>query len=319
MRAPKPNIENIMDSGLLDEDLTDLQYKYEAWYSTNLRGKAAVWTLLSNAYELGTKIYKKPELQFELINKVSELPDVKKSNHWDVSSKRPFDLLLVLLLGLSEKTKATKSQWLRTLKAARTAGVPAKQDDFIAWIEKTGGIDGVLRLGKKASQKRQTISQLAEKVSEPESATPLSKVALNCTQQKLPEGYALILVKESDQPGQMLPIHTIINESQIATALKTAAAAIIKEQKAQLLLWEQEKQDVVRKINKKIRVRYNARKKTKVGKAYPLTFEEFLGEELSGDDVLVPDMYKNRLHDLFPDSFNENEPQVGSRPQTRLG
>lgn len=319
MQQSKKNIENFMDSNLLEQDLTDLQSKYEDWNSANHRGKMAAWMLLGYTYELGTKISKKPELKFELISKVSEMPDVKKSNHWDASSKLPFDLLLVLLLGLSEKTKATKSQWLRTLKAARTAGVPAKQDDFIAWIEKTGGIDGVLRLGKKASQKRQTISQLAETVSGPQSATPLSKVALNCTQQKLPEGYALILVKESDQPGQMLPIHTIINESQIAAALKTAAAAIMKEQRAETLLLEQEKQDVVRKINKKFRVRFNARKKTKVGKDFPLTFDEFLGEELSDDDVLLPDMYKNQLHDLFPDSFNEYGPHVGSSPQTRLG
>ena len=319
MQPPKKSIENFLDSSLLEQDLTDLQSKYEDWNSANHRGKMAAWTLLGNIYELGTKISKKPELQFELISKASELPGVKQSNHWDPSSKRPFDLLLVLLLGLSEKTKATKSQWLRTLNAARTAGVPAKQNDFIAWIEKTGGIDSVLKLGKQALQKRQTISQLAEAVPEPEGATTLSKDALNCAQQILPEGYALILVKESDQPGQMLPIHTIINETQIAAALKSAAAAITKEQQAQTLLWEQEKQDVVRKINKKFRVRYNARKKTKVGKDFPLTFDEFLGEELSDDDVLLPDMYKNQLYDLFPDSFNEYGPHVGSHPQTRLG
>lgn len=319
MQPPKKSIENFMDSSLLDRDLTDLQSKYEDWNSANHRGKMAAWTLLAKVFELGTKISKKSELQFELISKVSELPDVKKSNHWEASSKLPFDLLLVLLLGLSEKTKATKSQWLRSLKAARTARVPAKQDDFIAWIKKNGGIDGVLRLRKKATQKRQTISQLAEMVSEPEGATTVSRAALNCTQQVLPEGYALILVKESDQPGQMLPIYTIVNETQIAAALKSAAAAITKEQKDQLRLWEQEEQAVVRKIKKNFRVRYNARKKTKVGKDFPLTFDEFLGEELSDDDVLLPAMYKNRLPDLFPDSFNEDRSEVGPWPRTNLG
>lgn len=234
----------------LHYDLADLQSKFSAWKSADGRGKSAVWTLLSKVYELGHRVLKNDQLRADLIDNVLQIPEVNQSNQWDPKTKHPFDLLVVCLVGLKDETKATKSQWLRTLKAAKLAQVPPNLGDFCDWIKEVGGIDGALKSGPRSGPARLTISELATKLpykgpefgfrsKKSKSVEPvefnsnkISKTALQCDGLTLPEGFALILVQQSDEADKMWPVASIADERQITRALKSAVAENEKEERA---------------------------------------------------------------------------------------
>lgn len=250
MKPPKKTIDHIINPESLHSDLADLQAKYSVWKSADRRGKSAVWTLLGKAYELGHRILKNDQLRADLIENVLQIPDVNQSNQWDPKTKEPFDLLMVRILGLKEDTKVTKSQWLRTLKAAELAHVPPNWFDFCMWIKKVGGISGALKRGSGKGSGRLGISELATKLPDkgPEfgfrskssekvgpvefNSNKISKTALKCDGLTLPEGFALILVQQSDEADKMWPIASIADERQITRALKSAVAENEKEERA---------------------------------------------------------------------------------------
>lgn len=251
MRLPKKkNLDHFLEPELLDEDITDLRAKFKEWETADGRGKTSVWTLLGKAYELGCAIADNGKARGILANIVSENPEVRKSNQWDPYKKPPFDLLVVLLLGLKEETKVTKSQWLRTLKAAEKAQVSATQDAFVDWVKKSGGIDGALKLGRSLGTARLSIHELATKLpykgpefgfrsKKSKNAEPvefnsnkIAKTTLQCDGLALPEGFALILVQQSDEADKMWPIASVADERLITRAIKSVIAENKKEERA---------------------------------------------------------------------------------------
>lgn len=305
--SKKRNLGHFIEPVSLDLDITDLQSKFKNWRDADDRGKTSAWTLLGKAYELGSAIANDKKAKDVLVTKVSEVPEVQKSNKWNPTKQHTFDLLLVLLLGLKEETKVTKSQWLRTLKTAGKRKVPATQDAFVGWIKKTGGIAGVIKLGKKSGQSKKAIAELALELPEPEDdfkgiSNKISKSALKCQDNNFLEGFALILVRESDENGKVEPIAAVVNETQIRLAINSAIADNAKQtrdvsrqmmQEARKL--RREDQIIMSGHRKAAQREHQARKSTPVGKKFPLRFKEFWEEYLSERGDMVPESYK-RLH-----------------------
>lgn len=294
MRPPKKqNLDHFFETVSLDEDITDLRTKFVEWETADGRGKSSVWTLLGKAYELVSTIAKDDRARCVLIAKVSEDSNVQKSNQWDPARKHPFDLLLVLLLGLKNETKATKSQWLRTLNAAEKGKVAATQNDFVGWIKNTGGIDGVLKPSQRPAQERKTISQLAEGL-EPEfdfngKAITIPKSSMNFQNDELPEGFALVLVRESDEDGKIWPLATITDEKQIAAAIKSVFVKHKQVERENSRQLRQTEALIIKRVRQAAKKPYNMHKKSV---PTPNTFDEFLEEFISDFPHHVPSGYE---------------------------
>lgn len=314
--SKKRSPDHFIEPDSLDVDITDLQSKFKNWRDADGRGKTSAWTLLGKAYELGSAIANDKQAKGVLVTKVSEVPEVQKSNKWDPSKQHTFNLLLVLLLGLKEETKVTKSQWLRTLKTAGKRKVPATQDAFVGWIKKTGGIAGVIKLGKKSGQSKKAIAELALELPEPEDdfmgiSNKIPKSALKCQDHKFLEGFALILVRESDENGKIQPVAAVVNETQIRLAINSAIADNAKKTRevSRQMMQEarqisKEDQLVMSGLRKAAEREHRARKSKPVGKKFPLRFREFWEEYLSERGDMVPASYK-RLHPhIFPTIIN---------------
>ena len=313
MRPPKKSdLDHFFNPVALDGDITDLRAKFKKWKNTDHRGKASVWTVLGKAYELGSAIANDNQARIVLVTKVSEDPDVKKSNKWDASRKHPFDLLLVLLLGLKEETKATKSQWLRTLEAAKKTKLSPSQEAFAVWIKKSGGIAGVLKTGKKHARVQQTIAQLAEQLPgqyDDYNGLPsmTAKATLKCHDDDFLEGFALVLVREADEQGKVFPVATVVNEAQIRLAMKSAIAHIAKEEKENSRVIMQELREigqadklVIKKLRAAALKEFKGRGKPSAVRGTNQPFREMFDEYLSEHNEMVPDSYKRR----YPEKFN---------------
>ena len=313
MRPPKKrDLDHFLYPVALDDDLTDLRAKFKEWETADGRGKISVWTVLGKAYELGSAIASDDQARNVLVTKVSEDPNVQKSNKWDASRKHPFDLLLVLLLGLREETKATKSQWLRTLEAAKKTKLSPSQDAFVVWIKKSGGIAGVLKTGKKHARAQQTIAQLAEQLPDQYDdyngmPSLTAKATLKCQDDAFLEGFALILVREADAKGKVFPVATVVNEAPIRLAMKRAIAKIRKEEKEahrDMLEYFQKlspsDQLVLKRLNATARKEFKSRGKPSAARGTNQPFYEFFDEHLSENREMVPDSFKRR----YPEKFN---------------
>lgn len=313
MRPPKKrNLDHFLEPVSLDEDITDLRAKFKDWKTAEDRGNTSAWTLLGKAYELGSAIANDDQARNVLVSKVSEDPDVQKSNKWDASRKTPFDLLLVLLLGLKEETKATKSQWLRTLEAAKKTKLSPSQKAFAVWIKKSGGIVGVLKTGKKHARAQPTMAQLADQLPgqyDDYNGIPslTAKATLKCQDDAFLQGFALILVREADVKGEVFPVATVVNEAQIRLAMKSAITKIRKEEREahrDMLEYFQKLSPsdrlVLKRLNAIARKEFKARGKPSAARGTNQPFYEFFDEYLSENREMVPDSYKRR----YPEKFN---------------
>ncbi|WP_321326793.1 hypothetical protein [uncultured Parasphingorhabdus sp.] len=273
MQPPKPNARDFFGQSTLDEGLSSLQTHFADWETADDRGKHSLWKLLGKAYALGSEIAENDLIRSALISKVSDDPDVAASNRWNAETKHPFDLLLVLLLGLTEETKATKSQWLRTLKTAQTQSIDPTPESFLAWIEKLGGVDAALKLGRKPRPPKLKLSEMVTAIPEPDNFENLAfDMPLKLSDDDLPEGYGLVIVKKTNDGDQLLPLGTIVNERQVSEAVRTFVAELARQQRENERLACQEEEDREKLMRKKAKSAYYAIEKSK---RWTTEFEEF--------------------------------------------
>lgn len=225
MRPPKPNIEDFAKAVPFEQGLSSLLSDFENWEQADGRGKMSLWALLGKTYEFANQIEKNNLTRVDLLAEVSKVPGVAGSNRWRPQTKHAFDLLLVLLLGLKEDTKATKSQWLRTLKAAQAENVASTQEAFSDWIENIGGVAAALKLGKKPRLPKKNISEMAKDLPDPDNLEDKTiEMPLKMSDDDLPDGFGLVIVKKANDTGGVVPIGTIVNERQVSDAIRTFLA-----------------------------------------------------------------------------------------------
>lgn len=279
MRPPKANIADHFSNFSLDKGISALETDFKNWEIDDGRGRKSLWNLLGKVYELGSEIAGNDLTRAELIAIVSKDSNVEGNNRWQAEKKHPFDLLLVMLIGLKEETKATKSQWLRTLKVAGAEKVTPKQDEFVTWITRIGGIEATLRLGRKPSPKKLTLNKLAKEIRQHDNpAIGSIKLPEPLSEQSPPEGLSLVITRTNSK-GEIRPLGTIVNDRQIADAIRTFLADVKRIEKKNERQLRDEVTKAIKAERKLVRAKFNADKKVgKIGRRHKPTFAEYYEE-----------------------------------------
>jgi hypothetical protein len=221
VRPPINNIPDALTSGFFEPAIAELEAAFDLWKTNSARTRQSLWDLLGNIYELSAKLMGNENARSGLIGLVSRREDVKSSTNWrSPGTKHPRELLLVLLLGLSEDSKATKSQWLSALKAAEAAGIEKSKSDFVDWISSVGGIEGArssIAKPRPTASLQELAAQVDEFVSE-ESRIVYLPAALN--EDPLPSRFGLVLVREAGSENTAFQVATINDERLVLAALK---------------------------------------------------------------------------------------------------
>lgn len=134
---PKTNADHFVESAL-----NRLGAIFSCFEESASRTNEHLYNLLGGIFELAGQIDDPdyPELLGALKGRVRQISAVRKSNRWYVDDKTTFDLLVTMYLGLSDRTKVTKCQWLRALEAGKAADVNPEQAAFAEWIAERGGV-----------------------------------------------------------------------------------------------------------------------------------------------------------------------------------
>jgi hypothetical protein len=138
----------------LSKVLRVLSRKFDAHEQNELRARDAVWSFLGFVYAMDDLIARDKKLKGDLIATANIQI---KSNRWRADKKKPAEILLTLKLGLNDQTAATKSQWLKAIRAAKKAGVGPSEKTFFNWLKKQGGINAI-NTAKKIKKGRGTKS-----------------------------------------------------------------------------------------------------------------------------------------------------------------
>lgn len=226
MRKPtSPNILEVIDDASVDLDgnLDSLGSEYQEWLKVDGRGNKQLWSLLGKVYELGAGIEQNAAARSGLIKKVNQHPNVAGNNRWRADKKSPEELLLTLLLGVKEDTKATKSQWLSAIRAAKKMDVSATQTAFAAWLEEVGGVNSARKsVGIKNSTKDESLRSLIGKL---ETFNDRDQQTVRIPEpiygSGYPENIGLVIVQRIEDHLNAKPIATLVNEKLIVRAIKT--------------------------------------------------------------------------------------------------
>ena len=236
MRKPTtPSILDVLDetSLQLDENLNALDADYQNWQKADGRGNKKLWSLLSRVYELGAVIEKNTSARSRLIHKVNQHPTVQGSNRWRADKKSSQELLLALLLGVREETKATKSQWLGAIRAAQKADVPAKDNAFETWLDSVGGINAArMSIRTKFSSKYADLKSLIEELDGfIDSDQQPCRMPEPISDSGYPENIGLVIVQRVGDQIDGIPIATLTDEKLITKAIRIFLADATRAQR----------------------------------------------------------------------------------------
>jgi hypothetical protein len=79
-----------------------IEKAFSAWKPTEQRASKYLWKLLGQIFEADCAIEGDAARKEELIDKARKHEEIRKSNRWNASEKRTHDILLTMLLGLSQ-------------------------------------------------------------------------------------------------------------------------------------------------------------------------------------------------------------------------
>jgi hypothetical protein len=220
MRPPVNNVYDAAETGSLVPAIDDLQSEFKAWQLADARTNKSLWELLGGIYELSPKIEANQNAHLELISLVNEIDGVRKSNRWRADMKPPSELLLVLLLGFTDETKSTRSQWRSALKAADGVKIKTTKRAFVEWISKLGGIEVARRTIAKP-RRNAMIKDLAGKVDKfVVGEDRVVQLPFKLSDDPLPERFGLVLVREATSENTAFQVATITNEQMVRKALR---------------------------------------------------------------------------------------------------
>ena len=275
IRPPICNIPDALTSDFLEPAIAELEAAFDLWKTNSARTRQSLWDLLGNIYELSAKLMDNQNARSGLIGLVSRREDVKSSTNWrSPGTKHPRELLLVLLHGLSEDSKATKSQWLSALKAAEVAGIEKSKGDFVDWISRVGGVDGARKLVAQSSRRKSSIQIKDILASIRVHDDQQIELPFDMWGQEQVEGLSLMLVKHCS--GNIIaPIFNFADERQIIAvweAYDRRGRKIDRELRAEL---ESNRKKFDDERTAKIRAEF---KKAKRRGRTKLSFDEFRDE-----------------------------------------
>jgi hypothetical protein len=275
------NILDIETIDVFDNDIKTLTSEYQGWTKTDKRGYQQLWSMLGRVYELGAKAEGNMEAHQSLVALVEKEPSVKKNVKWKAERKKPRELLVTLLLGLKEETKATKSQWLGALRAADKAKVEANQSSFSAWMKDIGGIQAARKtLGKdKAPSDLSSLIPELDSFVDPDHDTWLIPPPFGGNGEVLPEGVGLVIVRDTGNGLKALPVATLTNEKLLISAIKKLLAEGKKQQRG----FQRDARAEMRERDREAKKVWKSLVKES---AYEESFEQFL--EDGGEKVIDP-------------------------------
>lgn len=283
LRPPLCNIPDALTSDFLEPALVDLEASFGLYRARDSESKRSLWELLGGIYELAEKVLGNENARAELVGLVKRIEEVKESTRWGrPETKHPRELLVVQLLGLNERTKATKSNWLKALKAAEECNIEKTKIAFVDWISEIGGIEGARKLYAKPRAPKPP-TQIED---------ILASINLNDDEQmELPmsfwgkereDGLSLMLVKHCSG-DVVVPIFSFAGEKQIIAiwdAHEKHGRKIERELGAEL---ESNRKKFDRERLSKIKAEF--KKAIKQGRTR-LTFDEFR-DEFEGEHPLT--------------------------------
>lgn len=265
--------------------LQRLNSAFLEWQSADTRGNHYLWRLLGLVHELAAQIETNNLAFRQLIEEVSNMPEVRASNTWEAKSKKANELLLVLLLGLKNETKARKSQWLSALKAANKCEIEPSQEAFFDWIAAHGGVEGARKLNSTPRPKRSLrnlASQFSEEMFQDQGAIELPESVQDGA---LPEGFGLVLVKQWKGNKKAIPIATFTNQNEVLNAVTRYLNAERRRQKQEEAAHSAELKEIQKDRRKKVRRLYNqARKRHRFGGEFVEYLSEWETENLGKED-----------------------------------
>lgn len=225
-KSSSDSIFDVMDAGFLDTALDELNSTYEGWQKTDQHGNRSLWSMLGKVYELGPSIDENKAARARLVAKVNTHPTVQGKNSWKADHKKTYDLLLILLLGLKDETKATKSQWLGAIRAAGIAKIEPESDKFVSWMEVIGGVNAARKsVTRKPSPERNDIKtwlpKLAEFIDQQQEMITLPEL---WGERTFPGGMGVLLVQKGSHWNEGRPIATLTNHKLIISAIKVLLA-----------------------------------------------------------------------------------------------
>lgn len=267
----KVSLTDIVDADFLDKGFAALSSEFEAFQHADQRGKRQLWSMLGCVYELGTRTDANSAAKAHLIAMVNESPNCAQSNRWRAENKTSSELLITLLLGRDEKTKATRSHWLSAIKAAKQAGVEARQAEYAAWVELVGGMDAARQLasaGRKASPRHSLDELLAELVGG-DAPYPEIDIPSQLSGEALPLGIGLVIVKQGKLGEKATPIAVVSARNLIERTARQAIRDRSEIQKANQKIWQEHE----RQRLKPLKVRYRQQVKAKL---FEGDFESYL-------------------------------------------
>lgn len=128
------------DVNIIDE----IHNTYEAFLPVQGRYHEHLYSLLELIFRAAPEIEKNGPMRQQVMGKCAEkgIGDLKK---FVLEETEPFNLILIMLLGRNEKTKATKSQWLKVLRLGKFKQVSTEEGAFSEWLRDAGGIVRALK------------------------------------------------------------------------------------------------------------------------------------------------------------------------------
>lgn len=207
------------------------------------------------------------------------------AQRWKAGQKDAIELLLALVLGIEEQTAATKSQWLKCLRSAQKLGVEACGSAFVEWIVQVGGVKAAGNI--VASNTRSNGHGAAEnwtgRLDEWLNEGPAIPIPqLTATEAPDPD-YVVVLCKRTSE-GQGMPIASIAHQKLV----QAFAQELFREERdahRSMLRHEKDFEREVRRALMTARSRW--RRRCREQSTYPLTFNEWVGENYS--DGIFPD------------------------------
>ena len=183
---------------------------------------------------------------------------------------------------MNEKTKARKSNWLKTLKAAEESNIETSSTAFVDWITEIGGIERVRDIYAKPRGPK-TPSQIEEILAGIHAYDDQQiELPFDLWGQEHVEGLSLMLVKHCSG-NKIAPVLNLADERQIIAAWETfekQGRKIERELSAEL---EASRKKFDRERLSKVRAEF---KKAKRRGRTRLTFDEFL-DEFEGEHPLI--------------------------------
>jgi hypothetical protein len=273
-KPPRSSLVEFMSENFLDKELNALSFLFKKWSQAEGRGHQHLRDLLGTVYEVGAKVDGNRAAKSRLIGKANEDPTIRGNNRWIAEKKSGSELLLAVLLGVTQESKVTRSQWLGALRAAKKADVEPDKVKCAAWFDSVGGVHAAHKslVGGRdttALDLRALVARL-HIVDDDEAPTFIFPEIM--TEGKLPERIGLVIIRETG-PNRGTPLFTLSDEKLIVRAMQSVLRAEESHKKEVLRSIREEEKSKVRNASKSDKARWSRYRK--VGD-YDGTFLKFV-------------------------------------------